>query len=50
MKMIIVYDVLTRVEIYRGTSMTEALRAQYDYLNFIGIHDEREATRIEVIL
>lgn len=49
MRMILVYDVLTRVEIYRGMSMTEALRAQYDYMNFMGIHNETEATRIEVI-
>lgn len=48
--MILVYDVLTRVEIYRGMSMTEALHARYDYMNFMGIHDERDAIRIEVIL
>ena len=48
--MILVYDVLARVEIYRGTSMTEALRAQYDYMDFMGIHNETDSTRIEVIV
>lgn len=47
--MIYVYDLLNRVEIYRGMSMTEALQEQYDYENFMGISNETEAIRIEVI-
>ena len=49
--MILVYDVLTRVEIYRGTSMIEALRAQKDYCDRYGfdLDPELDSTRIEVI-
>lgn len=49
MTTIYVYDLLNRVEIYRGTSMPEALWAEYDYMNFMGLHKETEVVRIEVI-
>lgn len=49
--MILVYDVLTHVEIYRGMSMTEALCAQKDYCEWYGfdLNPELDSTRIEVI-
>ena len=48
--MILVYDVLTHVEIYRGENMIEALRAQKDYCEWYGFVLELDSTRIEVIL
>lgn len=49
--MILVYDLLTRVEIYRGTNMVEALRAQKDYCEWYGfdLNSDLDSTRIEVI-
>lgn len=49
--MILVYDVLTRVEIYRGMNMIDALRAQKDYCEWYGfdLNSELDSTRIEVI-
>ena len=49
--MILVYDVLTRVEIYRGLNMIDALRAQKDYREWYGfdLDPELDSTRIEVI-
>lgn len=49
--MILVYDVLTRIEIYRGMNMIDALRAQKDYREWYGfdLNPELDSTRIEVI-
>lgn len=51
MTMILVYDVLTRVVIYRGMNMIEAIRAQKDYCEWYGfdLNPDLDSTRIEVI-
>lgn len=49
--MILVYDVLTRVEIYRGMNMIDALQAQKDYREWYGfdLNPEMDSSRIVVI-